>query len=114
MARVKKGLVKKRSHKKLVSQTKGFRGAKSRLYRSAKEAAMHAGQYAFAGRKQRKRQKRSLWISKINAALKHEGSSYNKFIKGLNDSNIELDRKILSELSVSDPQVFQQILSKLK
>ena len=114
MTRVKKGLEKKKSHKRILSQTKGYRGAKSRLIKSAKEAYLHAGEYAFAGRKQRKRQKRRLWIVKINAYLKSEGFSYNKFINGLLKSKIQIDRKILSELAVSDPNTFKQILSKLK
>lgn len=114
MARVKKGLEKKKSHKKILSRTKGYRGAKSRLIKSAKEAYLHAGEYAFAGRKQRKRQKRRLWITKINAFLKSEGFAYNKFIKDLGEAQIQIDRKILSELAVSDPNTFRQILSKLK
>lgn len=114
MARVKKGLEKKKSHRKILSRTKGYRGAKSRLIKSAKEAFLHAGQYAFVGRKQRKRQKRRLWITKINAYLKSEGVSYNKFIFSLKESKIEIDRKILSDLAVSDPNTLKQILSKLK
>ena len=114
MARVKKGLEKKKSHQKILSRTKGYRGAKSRLIKSAKEAYLHAGEYAFGGRKQRKRQKRRLWITKINAFLKSEGLSYNKFIKSLGEAKIQIDRKVLSELSVSDPNTFKQIISKLK
>lgn len=113
MTRVKKGLIKRRRHKKILTLTKGYRGARSRLVRTAKEAAMHAGEYAYVGRKQKKRQKRRLWITKINAFLKTEGLSYNKFIKGLKESNIVIDRKILADLAVSDPTVFKKILSKL-
>jgi len=113
MVRVKKGLAKYKKHKKILAATKGYRGAKSKLVRSAKEAMMHAGAYAFAGRKQRKRQKRRLWITKINAALRAEGVSYSRFLKGLKEAKIELDRKILADLAVSDPQVFKQVLTKL-
>ena len=114
MARIKKGLTKHRKHNKILAGTKGYRGSKSKLVRSAKEALAHAGDYAFAGRKQRKRQKRVLWITKINAALKEENVSYSRFLKGLREANIQLDRKILADLAVSDPQVFKQIIAKLK
>ncbi|MCH7541608.1 50S ribosomal protein L20 [Patescibacteria group bacterium] len=113
MTRVKKGLTKRRKHKKILTLTKGYRGARSRLVKTAKEAAMHAGEYAYVGRKQKKRQKRRLWITKINAFLKNEGVPYNKFIKGLKESNIVIDRKILADLAVSDPPVFKKIISKL-
>lgn len=113
MTRVKKGLTKRRKHKKILTLTKGYRGARSRLVKTAKEAAMHAGEYAYVGRKQKKRQKRRLWITKINALLKNEGVPYNKFIKGLKDSDIVIDRKILADLAVSDPTVFKKIISKL-
>ena len=82
---------------------------KSRLYKVAREALLHAGQYAFAGRKLRKRDMRKLWIIKINAALENLGFSYSKFISGLKKANIELDRKILADLAVSDPEVFKKI-----
>lgn len=114
MTRVKKGFTKKKKHKKILTAAKGYRGSRSSLVRTAKEATMHAGEYAFAGRKQRKRQKRRLWITKINAALRNEGSSYNKFVKGLTEANIQIDRKILADLTVSDPPVFKQLISKLK
>lgn len=113
MARVKKGLTKSRRHKKILAQTKGYRGSRSKLVRTAKEALLHAGQYAFEGRKQRKRQKRSLWIVQINAALKLEGLSYSQFIKNLKEANIGLDRKILAQLAGNDPRVFSQLLSKI-
>ena len=114
MARVKKGLTKSKRHKKILKSTKGYRGAKSKLVRVAKEASMHAGEYAFVGRKQRKRQKRRLWISQINAALKAENLTYSGFIKDLKDSNIEIDRKILSEIVISDNTTFKQILKKIE
>ena len=114
MVRVKKGLVKKRKHKKILAQAKGYRGARSRLVRTAKEATMHAGEYAFAGRKQRKRQKRRLWTTRINAFLRSEGIPYSRFIKGLKEADIIIDRKILADLAISDPPVLKQIISKLK
>ena len=113
MTRVKKGLTKRRKHKKILTLTKGYRGARSRLVKTAKEAAMHAGEYAYVGRKQKKRQKRRLWITKINAFLENEGVPYNKFIKGLKESDIVIDRTILADLAVSDPTVFKKIISKL-
>jgi len=114
MVRVKKGLVKKRKHKKILAQAKGYRGARSRLVRTAKEATMHAGEYAFVGRKQRKRQKRRLWTTRINAFLRSEGITYSRFIKGLKEADIRIDRKILADLAISDPPVLKQIISKLK
>jgi len=114
MVRIKKGLTKHKSHKKILAKTKGYRGAKSKLVRTAKEALMHAGAYAFAGRKIRKRQKRQLWITKISAATEAEGISYSRFLKGLRDAKIEIDRKILADLAVSDPAIFKQIVAKLK
>lgn len=114
MSRVKKGLTKHRRHKKILAATKGYRGAKNRLVRTAKEAMMHAGAYAFAGRKQRKRQKRRLWITQINAGLKDQGITYSQFINGLNTSSIEIDRKILSHIMNTDPEVFKKIVDKTK
>ena len=114
MARVKKGLTKGKRHKKILKSAKGYRGARSRLVRTAKEAVLHAGAYAFAGRKQKKRQKRSLWITKISAALDKEEISYNKFIGGLKKAEISLDRKILADIALSDPDTFKQILAKIK
>ena len=113
MVRGEKGLTKHRRHKKFLLGAKGYRGAKSKLVRTAKEASMHAGAYAFAGRRERKRQKRRFWITKINTALKTEGTSYSRFLKGLREADIQLDRKILADLAVSDPQVFKQIITKL-
>src|SRR3990172_6357102 len=114
MTRVKKGLTKGKRHKKILKSAKGYRGARSRLVRTAKEAVLHAGEYAFAGRKQKKRQKRSLWITKINAALDDKDISYNRFISGLKKAEISLDRKILADIALSDPDTFRQILAKIK
>lgn len=111
--RVKTGFVRHRKHKKALKLTRGFRMTKSRLVKVAKEAALHAGQYAFHGRKRRKRDFRSLWIQRINAALTDKGMSYSRFIKALKDNSITLDRKILADLAVTDPKTFQFIIDKV-
>ena len=112
--RVKTGFTRRKRHKKVLKRTKGFRMTKGRLYKVSKEADLHAGQYAFAGRKRRKRDFRRLWITRINAALTEYNLSYSKFINGLKKAKIELDRKILADLAVSDPKVFKAIVEKAK
>lgn len=114
MSRIKRGTVSRRKHKKLLSQTKGFRGTKSRLIRVAREAALHAGAYAYHGRKLRKRDMRQLWITRIGEAVKQEGLSYSVFINKLKKAKIELDRKILSDFVVNDPNVFKQIVDHVR
>lgn len=112
--RIKTGTVRHRRHRQVLQRTKGFRMTKGRLYKVSKEADLHAGQYAFIGRKRRKRDLRRLWITRINAALTAEGISYSKFIDGLKKSKVELDRKILADLVLSDPQTFKSIVDKVK
>jgi large subunit ribosomal protein L20 len=114
MARVKRGTVSRRKHNKLFAATKGYRGTKSRLVRTAKQASLHAGQYAFQGRKLRKQNFRSLWIIRIGEAVKIEGLSYSVFIDKLKKANILLDRKILSNLIVEDPNTFKYIVDTVK
>lgn len=114
MARVKRGITSRRRHKKLLSLTKGHRGGRSTLLKQAKESALHAGQYAFAGRKQRKRDMRSLWITQLGIAVKAEGLSYSKFIASLKSQNINLDRKILAELAVNHPEDFKKLVSEVR
>ena len=114
MARVKRGIVSKRKHNKLGKLTKGYRGTKHRLIRAAKEASLHAGAYAYHGRKLRKRDIRSLWIVRISEACKKEGTSYSKLINGLKKAKIELDRKILADLVLNDPKTFSEILKQVK
>lgn len=114
MARIKRGTVVRRKHKKILKAAKGFRGTKSKLFKVAKEAVMHAGAYAFSGRKERKRQKRTLWIVQINAALKTQDITYSKFINGLSSAKIRLDRKILSEIAATDEKTFKIIVEKAK
>jgi len=112
--RVKTGFVRHRKHLKVLKQTKGFRMTKGRLYKVSQEAALHAGQYAFAGRKKRKRDLRRLWIQRINAALTPHEISYSQFINALKKSNIVLDRKILADLALTDTKAFQSIIEKVK
>lgn len=112
--RIKRGIVSRRKHKKLLTQTKGFRGTKTRLVKVAREAALHAGAYAYHGRKLRKRDFRRLWITRIGEAVKQEGISYSVLINKLKKANIELDRKILSNLVTNDPNTFKQIVDTAK
>ena len=114
MARVKRRIVSRRKHKKLLGLTKGFRGTKSKLVRVAKEASLHAGAYAYHGRKIRKRDFRQLWITRISEATKLQGISYSVFINNLKKAKIELDRKILADLVVNDPVTFKHIVDKMK
>lgn len=112
--RVKTGTTRRKRHKKVLKRTKGFRMTKGRLYKVSKEADLHAGQYAFAGRKRRKRDFRRLWITRINAALTKSNLPYSKFINGLKKTKIGLDRKILASLVLSHPKVFKAIVEKAK
>jgi large subunit ribosomal protein L20 len=114
MARVKRGVVSKRKHNKLASLTKGYRGTKSRLVKAATEAKLHAGAYAYHGRKVKKRDIRALWITRISEASKKEGISYSKLMNQLRKSNIEIDRKILSELVLNDPEIFSKLIKDSK
>lgn len=112
MSRVKSP--RRRRHKKLLAQAKGFKQARRRRYKVAREAVLHAGQYAYAGRKLRKRDFRKLWIERLNAAVREHDLSYSKFIAGLKKANIQLDRKTLSEMAISDPDTFTKIVSQAK
>ena len=114
MARVKRGVVSRRKHNKLLDKTKGFRGTKSKLIKVAHEAALHADAYAYHGRKLRKRDMRALWIVRIGEAAKKEGLSYSKLINHFKKAAIELDRKILADIVVNDPQTFQKIVKSAK
>jgi large subunit ribosomal protein L20 len=114
MARIKRGTVSKRKHKKLLGLTKGYRGTKSKLVKVAKEASLHAGQYAYAGRKDKKGDCRRLGITRIGEAAKEQGVSYSVFMNKLKKANIELDRKILSSLIVEDPEAFKHIVDRVK
>ena len=110
MARVKNGAVTKARHKKVLKQAKGYFGSKHRLYKTAKEQLMHSGQYAYRDRKQRKRDFRKLWITRINAACRQNDISYSRFIEGLTKAGVEVNRKMLSEIAISDPKAFSNLV----
>ena len=112
MPRVTKSVTAKAKHKKVLTATKGHYGARSRLYRTAKQSNIKSLQYAFRDRKNRKRAFRSLWIARINAASRQLGVSYSKLINGLSSNNIELDRKVLSDIAINDSATFEAILKK--
>ena len=114
MARVKRGVVARAKHKKVLKKAKGYYGARSRVYRVAKQAVIKAGQYAYRDRRQKKRQFRSLWITRINAAARECGLSYSRMIDGLHKADIEVDRKILAELAVDDKAGFAALAEKAK
>lgn len=114
MARVKRGVTSHQKHKKLLDLTKGYKGGRSKLVKQAKEASLHAGQYAFAGRRQRRRDMRRLWITQMGIALKKEGLSYSKFMGTLKAKNILLNRKMLSELAVHNFDAFKKVLEEAK
>ncbi|MFB3896084.1 MAG: 50S ribosomal protein L20 [bacterium] len=114
MPRVKSGTTSHRRMKKVLKLAKGYRGAKSKLYRSAHEAVMRAGQFAFRDRKARKRDFRSLWIVRVNAAARANGTTYRDFMAGLKKAKIELDRKMLAEIAISDPATFTKLVEVAK
>ena len=114
MARVKNGAVTKARHKKVLKQAKGYFGSKHRLYKSAKEQLMHSGQYAFRDRKQKKRDFRKLWITRINAACRLNDISYSRFIEGLNKAGVLVNRKMLSEIAINDPKAFSELVKVAK
>ncbi|MBD3280610.1 50S ribosomal protein L20 [Candidatus Dojkabacteria bacterium] len=114
MMRIKRGKTKRAKHKKVLKQAKGYRLTYSKLYRRAKEARLHAGEYSFAHRKKRKGQFRKLWIQRINAALRNENIKYSDFINKLKKANIELDRKILAELAYAQPEAFKAVVKAAK
>ena len=109
MPRVKRGVTARARHKKVLKQAKGYYGARSRVYRVAKQAVIKAGQYAYRDRKQRKRQFRSLWIVRINAAARECGLSYSRFMNGLSKAEIEIDRKVLADIAVHDKEAFAEL-----
>lgn len=106
--------VSARRHRKVKKAAKGFKQARRQRVRGAKEALLHAGQYAYIGRKLKKRDLRKLWIVRLNAAVREHGLKYSSFIKSLKDKNIELDRKILADIAVKDPNTFKQIVDEVK
>ena len=114
MARVKNGAVTKARHKKVLKAAKGYFGSKHRLYKSAKEQLMHSGEYAFRDRKQKKRDFRKLWITRINAACRLNDISYSRFIEGLTKAGVEINRKMLSEIAIQDPKAFSDLVTVAK
>jgi|ERR1700679_2554717 large subunit ribosomal protein L20 len=114
MARIKRAVAKRKRKKKFFKLTKGYFGAKSRQYRTVREATKRSGNYAFRDRKARKREFRRLWITRINAAVREHGMSYSQFMNGLKTASVELDRKILSDLAVSDTKAFEQLVQVAK
>lgn len=114
MARVKNGAVTKARHKKVLKAAKGYFGSKHRLYKTAKEQLMHSGQYAFRDRKQKKRDFRKLWITRINAACRMNDISYSRFIEGLTKAGVEINRKMLSEIAINNPTMFSELVKTAK
>ncbi|MBO5408966.1 MAG: 50S ribosomal protein L20 [Clostridia bacterium] len=114
MARIKGAVVTRRRHKKILKLAKGYRGAKSKLFRTANEAVMKSLVYAYIGRKQKKREFRQLWIARINAAARMNGISYSRLMNGLKKANIEMNRKMLSEIAIADPAAFTALVEKAK
>lgn len=114
MARVKRGVIARKRHNKILKQAKGYYGARRKVFRVAKQAVIKAGQYAYRDRRQKKRQFRRLWIARINAAARINGMTYSRFISGLNKAGIEVDRKVLSDIAVHDAAAFSAIVEKAK
>lgn len=111
MPRVKRGATKHKRKKRILKAAKGYWGGRHRLYRTAKEAVRRANQYAFFGRKQKKRAYRSLWIQRLNAAVRARGMTYGEFVNGLKRANVSLDRKTLSELAIHDEGTFEELIA---
>jgi len=114
MPRVKRGVQAKSRHKKVLKQAKGYSGARSRLFKTAKQAVDKAGQYAYRDRRQRKRQFRALWIVRINAAARDNGLSYSRMMNGLSKAEIALDRKVLADMAIHDKDAFSALAEKAK
>ncbi len=114
MARVKRGVIARARHKKVLKQAKGYYGARSRVYRVAFQAVTKAGQYAYRDRRAKKRTFRQLWIARINAASRQNGLSYSRFINGLKKTSVEIDRKILADIAVYDQVAFAALVEKAK
>jgi large subunit ribosomal protein L20 len=113
MSRVKRGMMTRKRHNKVLKAAKGYRGAHSKLFRQAHEAVQHAGQYAYRDRRNRKRDFRRLWIARINAACRMNGTTYSIFINNLNRAGIELDRKVMADLAVTDPDGFSGLIQSV-
>lgn len=114
MPRVKRGVTARARHKKVLKRAKGYYGARSRVYRVAKQAVIKAAQYSFRDRRNRKREFRALWIIRLNAAARANGLTYGRLINGLKKANIQLDRRVLSDIAIHDPVTFSAIVEKIK
>jgi large subunit ribosomal protein L20 len=114
MARVKRGVTRRRRHKKILKEARGYQGARSKLFRVAREAVERGWRYAYRDRKQRKREFRALWIARINAAARENGLSYSRLVHGLKSAGVEVDRKNLADLAVADPQAFAELAELAK
>jgi len=114
MVRVKSGILTKKKHRKILKMAKGYWMTRHKQFKKAKEAVLHAGEYAFAGRKRKKREFRRLWITRLNAMLRELGLKYSQFIKMLNDKKIKIDRKILSQIAFEYPKIFEKIVTFVK
>ncbi|KEY90930.1 50S ribosomal protein L20 [Candidatus Photodesmus blepharus] len=114
MPRIKRGVRSRARHKKILKQAKGYYGARSRVYRVALQSVIKAGQYAYRDRRNKKRQFRQLWITRINAASRQSGLSYSRFISGLKKASVEIDRKILADIAVFDKSTFAILIQKAK
>lgn len=114
MARVKGAMATRKRHKRVLKLAKGYRGAKSKLFRTAKQAVMKSLSYAYIGRKQKKRDFRKIWITRISAACKLNGTNYSQFMNGLKKAEINMNRKMLSEIAIADPEAFTALVEKAK
>ena len=114
MARVKGAMRTRARHKKILKLAKGYRGAKSKLYKTANQAVMKSLVYAYRDRRAKKREFRQLWIARINAATRANGMSYSKFMNGLKQKGIEINRKMLSEIAISDPEAFKKLVDQVR
>lgn len=114
MARVKRGVIARAKHRKVLDKAKGYYGARRKVFRAAKQAVIKAGQYAYRDRRQRKRQFRALWIARLNAAAREQGLSYSRLIHGLKLADIEVDRKVLADIAVHDQEAFAAIAAAAK
>lgn len=112
--RIKRGVNAVKKRRKILKQAKGYFGAKSKLYRTAREQVMKSGQYAYIGRKQKKRDFRALWITRINAACRLNNISYSRFVDGLKKANVTLNRKVLADMAVREPEAFAQLVEVAK
>ena len=112
MPRVKRGVMTRKRHARVIKDAKGYWGARSSQYKQAHEAVMHAGQYAYRDRRVKKREFRQLWIARINAACRNEGLTYSRFIQGLDKAGVTVDRKVMAELAVNNPAAFSALVQQ--